>query len=210
MIQTITVTPTGAQIASGGEWTVVNNDLFTALTIATTSDFNVITTVSIPPLTAGSFDGPLYAKAASDISVSVIPKAQGYIPGSVVAVNTSDVHIASFDDPLATSYTLTIPLFTATRTSTLQYISGDVYITYSSSSVGTVPISFTYETSAGLVIASGTNYQAADEYSYYDNQVSITNLSTYTLIAGQSINLLLSNSFHYIGANSSNLAIGYQ
>ena len=208
MIQTVTVTPTGAQIASGGEWTVVNNDLFTALTVATTSDFNVITTVSIPPLTAGSFDGPLYAKAASDISVSVIPKAQGYMPGSVVAVNTSDTYsVPSFDVTGGVSG-VSVVLFTAPRVLTLQYISGTVYVenTYNASS----PTSYTFETSNGLILASGTNWSAG-YLVFTANNVSIRGLSSYNMTVGQTIELLCNipgNSG--VEIKSSNLVIGYQ
>lgn len=208
MIQTVTVTPTGAQIASGGEWTVVNNDLFTALTVATTSDFNVITTVSIPPLTAGSFDGPLYAKAASDISVSVIPKAQGYMPGSVVAVNTSDTYsVPSFDVTGGVSG-VSVVLFTAPRVLTLQYISGTVYVenTYNASS----PTSYTFETSNGLILASGTNWSAG-YLVFTANNVSIRGLSSYNMTVGQTIELLCNiPGSSGVEIKSSNLVIGYQ
>ena len=208
MIQTVTVTPTGAQIASGGEWTVVNNDLFTTLTVATTSDFNVITTVSIPPLTAGSFDGPLYAKAASDISVSVIPKAQGYMPGSVVSVNTSDTYLVPSFDVTGGVSGISVVLFTAPRVLTLQYISGTVYVENPYNSLSSA--SYTFETSSGLVVASGTNWNAGDQV-FAVNNVSITGLSSYNMTAGQTIELLC-NIPGTLGVEvkSSNLVIGYQ
>ena len=209
MIQTVTVTPTGAQIASGGEWTVVNNDLFTPLTVATTSDFNVITTVSIPPLTAGSFDGPLYAKAASDISVSVIPKAQGYMPGSVVSVNTSDTYLVPSFDVTGGFSGISVVLFTAPRVLTLQYISGTVYVKNIGNSA--TAASYTFETSSGLVLASATNWIAGTNGGFFANNISITGLSSYNMTVGQTIELFCNiSSSLSMEVKSSNLVIGYQ
>lgn len=161
------VSSTTGQIASNGAWTVVNSDFYTTLSVSTTPDFNSSTTYSVPPLTAVSLDGPIYATADNPVIVNVIPQRQSYLAGSVINSNTTQLTTVDLDTFTTYLASFTQKLFTPPRGMALDSlygtISGAVY-----AGSNTVPLDYTFETTSGLVVQSGSfgNISAGADFSF--------------------------------------------
>ena len=192
---TVTVDDTISQLPTGGadSVTVVNNDLFTDLTVSTTYTFVPSNTVTVSPLSSATLvigrNGAVYAQAKFSISVTTIPGGHGYNPGSIITLSTAQNATVNLSNTgLFTSDT--ILLFTCPRNLSLENLNGTVYLE-SNSGTGTVTSnSFTFETNTGLVIESGTNWTAGKSGSSVANTFQYTNVGI-TLTSGTYIYLVL-------------------